>query len=47
MSKKRIFIAFDNGTAKQYYTPEGIADWLKQHPAMRFLDIEKERYTIR
>ena len=44
---KRIFIAFNNGTAKQYYTPEGIADWLKLHPTMRFLDIEKERYRIR
>lgn len=44
---KRIFIAFDNGTARQYYTPEGIADWLKQHPAMRFMDVEKERYSIR
>ncbi len=44
---KRFFIAFDNGTARQYYTPEGIADWLKKHPAMRFLDIEKERYAIR
>ncbi len=43
---KSIFIAFDNGTAKQFYTPEGIADWLKQHPAMRFLDVEKERYSI-
>ena len=43
---QRIFIAFDNGTARQYYTPEGIADWLKQHPTMRFLDIEKERYSI-
>ena len=44
---RRFFIAFDNGTAKQYYTPEGIADWLKQHPAMRFLNVEKERYSIR
>ncbi len=43
---KRILVAFDNGTAKQYLTPEGIADWLKQHPDMRFMTIEKERYAI-
>jgi WD40 repeat protein len=43
---KSVFIAFDNGTAKKYLTPEGIADWVKEHPAMRFLPIEKERYAI-
>ena len=43
---KRIFIAFNNGTARQYLTPEGIADWMKQHPDMRFKLVEKERYAI-
>ena len=43
---QRVLIAFDNGTVKQYLTPNGIADWLKQHPNMRFNQIDKERYSI-
>jgi WD40 repeat protein len=43
---KRILIAFDDGTAKEYLTPEGIADWLKGHPTMQFMPIEKTRYAI-
>ena len=42
----RFIMAFDDGSARQYLTLKGIAEWLKQHPQMHFTDLEKKRYSI-
>ncbi len=42
----RFIMAFDDGSARQYLTLKGITEWLKQHPQMRFNDLEKKRYSI-
>jgi WD40 repeat protein len=42
----RCLVAFDNGTAEEYYTPEGILECLKKHPNLMFHKEDKKRYNI-
>ncbi len=42
----RCFVAFDDGTAEEYYTPDGILECLKLHPNLVFHKEDKKRYNI-